>query len=636
MFKSEPMQRIRAYCEKGSEAQVVEALYEFGAIHVTPAKHSFLKEHGQALDSFKDVSTALIQIRTAESIFGKVKINTKRTLTESSLESFTLPQLLKKYQNSNVGDVVQLNEESEKLFVEQGNLERKIEDYTPLALFESLDEKLARVKSVAFTLFQTNSAAKVLKEDFAKLQNTSTSVKQNGSATYCLVVFDKVQNEQVSKIIAKHASHVIPVPQLQNGGFRNEVEKLQAQLISVKQRIQEIKTQIATLKEEQGSAITSLRVALEIESKKAQLPFQFGATNTLIAVEGWVAKKNASNLETTLAKKVKNTYVEFIETIELAPTKLVNPRPLNSFEELVKFFSLPKSNELDPTALVAVSFPLFFGMIVGDIGYGLVALLLALFIKHKTKGDYFMQSFGTMLAVSSVSSIIFGVIFGEFFGFEHILGVVELHPLIHRVEEHGLAILMALTILFGMLHLAIGYAIGAWQAFKHGHSKHGYAKVSWLVLEFSLALFIAGNLKVSFLYFIEPIAQVIPPIITGPLVLLSVIGIAFFEGPTALFEIPGLLSNIFSYLRIMALGVAGVVIALILNKIPESISFATPVAIVTSILLLALYVFGHLAGIVLALFESMIQSMRLQYVEFFSKFFEGGGIQFNPLNPKKV
>ena len=84
----------------------------------------------------------------------------------------------------------------------------------------------------------------------------------------------------------------------------------------------------------------------------------------------------------------------------------------------------------------------------------------------------------------------------------------------------------------------------------------------------------------------------------------------------------------------MALGVAGVVIALILNKIPESVSFASPVAAITSILLLTLYVFGHLAGIALALFESMIQSMRLQYVEFFSKFFEGGGIQFNPLNSK--
>ena len=635
MFKSEPMQRIRAYCEKGSEAQVVEALYEFGAIHVTPAKHSFLKEHGAALDSFKDVSTALIQIRTAESILEKVKIKTKKTMFES-LENFTLSQLLKKCRDSSVEEVIQLNEENEKLFIEQGNLERKIEEYRPLALFDLLDEKLASVKSVTFTVFQTDSAPKALKEDFAKLQNNSISVKQIGSATYCLVVFDKNQTDQISKIITKHSLSTISIPQLQAGGFASEVEKLEFKRVGVKQRIQEIKTKVTRIKEEKGNAITSLRMGLEIESKKAQLPFQFGATNTLIAVEGWVQKKKAASLEAVIGKMVKNVHVEFIETNELAPTKLVNPRPLNSFEELVKFFSLPKSTELDPTALVAVSFPLFFGMIVGDIGYGLVALLLALFIKHKTKGDYFMQSFGTMLAVSSVSSIIFGVIFGEFFGFEHILGVIELHPLIHRVEEHGLAILMALTILFGMIHLAIGYAIGAWQAFKHGHAKHGYAKISWLALEASLALFIAGNLKVSFLYFIEPASQVITPAITGPVVLLSIIGIAFFEGPTALFEIPGLLSNIFSYLRIMALGVAGVVIALILNKIPESVSFATPVAIVTSILLLVLYVVGHLAGIVLALFESMIQSMRLQYVEFFSKFFEGGGIQFNPLNPKKT
>ncbi len=623
MFKSEAMQRIRVYGEKTQVNGIVEALYQFGAIHVTPAKHNFLKEHGQALDTFKDISTALINVRTVEKI-----LDVKDKPSELCL---TLEKLHAMYGEVQVAKAIALNEEANKLTAEKRELEKRIAEIAPFALFNQLNKASTSAKSIAITLFQTTSTNQNLKGDFAKIPNCSTAVKQNNALTYALVAFDKTQADAVAKLIAKHSVKTFAMPEIQSNSFQAEVETLNHKLQSVGEKLGKINSEMEEIKTRNSGKIASLRLAFEIESKKAQLPFHFGATSTLIAVEGWVPAKVAHDLESGLTKTLANVHVEFITTKELPPTKLANSRPLNSFEELVKFFSLPKSTELDPTPLVAVSFPLFFGMIVGDIGYGLVALLLALFIKSKTKGDYFMQAFGTMLGVSAVSSIIFGFIFAEFFGFENILGIVQLHPLIARLEEAGLAILMALSILFGMIHLAIGYAIGAWQALEHGHAKHGYAKISWLLLEISLALFIAGNLKVPFLHFIEPLAQVITPTISGPLMLLSIIGIAAFEGATSLFEIPGLLSNIFSYLRIMALGVAGVVIALILNKIPENVSFSDPGSAVVSILLLALYVAGHLAGIVLALFESMIQSMRLQYVEFFSKFFEGGGLPYVPL-----
>lgn len=620
MFKSEAMQRVRVYGEKTQLNSIVEALYQFGAIHVTPTKT--LKEHGEALETFKDISTALINVRTAEKI---LDIKNKPTELNASLQ-----KLQQMYEEVQVAKILALNEERGKSTAEKTEVEKKLVEIAPFAAF-GLEADTTAAKSIALTVFQTTSTTAGIKADFAKVQNCSTAVKATNGAVYCLVAYDKTQTESVAKLIAKHSVKTLAMPEIQSNSFQLEINALGNKLQKISGQISEADRKLGAIKAENNGKIASLRQALETESKKAQLPFHFGATVRLVAVEGWVPAENAASLERELAKTLTNCHVEFITTKELPPTKLKNPRPLNSFEELVKFFSLPKSTELDPTPLVAVSFPLFFGMIVGDIGYGLVALLLALLVKSKTKGDHFMQAFGTMLAVSAVSSIIFGFIFAEFFGFEHILGLVTLHPLIHRLEEHGLAILMALTILFGMIHLAIGYAIGAWQALKHGHAKHGYAKISWLLLEISLALFIAGNLKVPFLHFIEPIAEIITPTISGPAMLLAVIGIAVFEGATSLFEIPGLLSNIFSYLRIMALGVAGVVIALILNKIPESVSFTDAGSIVVSILLLVLYVAGHLAGIALALFESMIQSMRLQYVEFFSKFFEGGGLPYIPL-----
>ncbi len=623
MFKSEEMQRIRAYGEKTHVGEIVEGLYEFGAIHVTQANQNCIKQYGKTLDTFKEISAALIAIRSVENTLG---------LKEAKEEmEMPLSNLLTECSKAGVYEFIKLGQQREKLESEQKELQNKLLEVKPFAVFK-MEKEFQKVKSISFTLFETTANYSAIQQEFSKVQNTSVYFKEE-KAMYCLVVFDVTKGEAIEKIIQKHAARIFQAPEIESLNFEIEAEKLNEKINAISQQLSEIKKEMQRIKEKNGEKIAALRKALEIESRKAQLPFDFGATNKLIAIEGWVPRKIANQLEEKLRKKVENVHVELLKTNELPPTKLVNPKPLNSFEELVKFFSLPKSTELDPTPLVAISFPLFFGMIVGDIGYGLVSLLLAMWIKSKFK-DNFLQSLGTMLAVSAVSSIVFGVIFAEFFGFEHILGF-EMHPLIHRIEAAGLETLMAFVILFGMIHLAVGYLLGSMQAFKHGSSKHGFGKLSWLLLEISLALYFAGTLEIPFLRFVQPAASVVTPQISGPLIALSIIGIFITEGITALFEIFGLISNVFSYLRIMALGVSGVIIALILNKIPESVSFATPVAAITSILLLALYVAGHLAGIALALFESMIQSMRLQYVEFFSKFFEGGGVPFIALNSKK-
>ncbi|MBI4406734.1 hypothetical protein HY571_02365 [Candidatus Micrarchaeota archaeon] len=615
------MQRVRVYGEKVKVAQLVDALYDFGAIHVTAAKHGFIKEYGAPLNHFKDVSSALISLRTVEKLLG---LKGKAT----DYAALPLAQLLEKCREKRVYEAIELNEQREKLLGEKANLERAAQDVRIFGLF-GLSKNFAGVKSLVFTLFETSSTPNLLKTEFAA--NGRISVKQSNAKRFCLVAFDKNHKEAVEKIVAKHASRILPIPNIQSNSFQEEASAISQKISTTQQMIAGIEREMKEIRKNERDII-GLKEALSTESKKAQLPFNFAATNNLVAVEAWVPGKKAGLLEAELGKKFR-AYVEFLKTNELAPTKMLNPKPLNSFEELVKFFSLPKSNELDPTPLVALSFPLFFGMIIGDIGHSLMALAAAYLIKLKMKTE-FWQAAGTMLALSAVFGIIFGFIYAEFFGVEHIFGY-HLTPLIHRLEAGGLETLMALVILFGILHLAVGYAVGAYQAFAHGDKKHGAAKLSWLVLEFSLVAFITGSLNITFLKFVQPLSVIAPPAISGPLLLLSVIGITVFEGLIAILEIAGLVSNIFSYLRIMALGVSAAIIALLLGKIPEAVSFADPLSIIAGALLLVLYVVGQVLAMGIAVFESMIQSMRLQYVEFFSKFFHGGGNPFVALNPGK-
>ncbi len=615
------MQRVRVYGEKAKTAQLVDALYDFGAIHVTRAKHEFVNEYGAPLNSFKDVSSALISIRTVEKL-----LELKGEATNYS--ALSLAELLEKCREKRVYAAVELHEQREKLEAEKASLEKAAQDIEVLALF-GLAKSFTSVKSVAFTLFETSSSQSLLKTEFSTAK-ARISVKQGKAKRFCLVAFSPAKREVVEKIVAKHAARIIAIPNIQSNSFGEEAGVIARRISTTQQMIGKIEGEINEIRKNQRD-ILGLKEALSIQSKKAQLPFNFAATNNLVAVEAWVPCEKAGLLEKQLGKKLY-AYVEFLKTSELAPTKMANPRPLNAFEELVKFFSLPRSDELDPTPLIALSFPLFFGMIIGDIGHSLLALVAAYLIKLKMKTG-FWQSAGTMLAVSAVFGIVFGFIYAEFFGVENIFGY-HLTPLIPRTEAHGLETLMALVILVGMLHLAVGYIAGAYNAFAHGHRKHGTAKLSWLVLEFSLAAFIAGNLEIAFLKFVQPLAVIAPPAISGALLALSVIGIVVFEGVVAILEIAGLVSNIFSYLRIMALGVSAAIIALLLGKIPEAVSFADPLSTIAGALLLVLYVVGQVLAMGIAVFESMIQSMRLQYVEFFSKFFHGGGVPFAALNPE--
>ena len=630
-FKSTSMQRFRIYAPLATSTALVDALYSFGAIHITTAKSAVSKEKSTSLTSFAQVSNALVTIRAVERILG---------LNGASLNSTSvdLQILLNKFNSLNTQRILDLNKELIQLKTKSSEVKNKIDALIPFKSLKINPSGISSTKLVAYAYAELNTTIQTLEHDFTKanISHELHSIK-NAKTEFALVAFDKRSEQTARLIVQKHAKKVLNIPVIESTSFAIEIHKLESALHEINYKIEEIQNTLTSFKEHNAHTIFEIRSGLEFESKKAQLPFNFAASKTVIAVEGWIPSKIASELENNLSEKLSTSiYVELLHTTELAPTLLHNKAPADSFEELVKFFSLPKSSELDPSALVAISFPLFFGMIVGDIGYGLVSLLLAYYIYLKMgTNNQFMKALATMMATSAISSILFGFVFGEFFGFENIFGF-ELHPLIARLDPVGLNTLMSLSILFGMLHLSLGFILGVKAAIEHNHYKHAIGKLAWFTLMWSLVLTVISNIPISFFQLLSPAAHALPAIAWTALLAISIIAISITEGITSLFEIPGILSNIFSYLRIMALGVSGVIIAYILNLIPGALNFSNPVSIAISILLMIVYVIGQIGGIVLALFESMMQSMRLQYVEFFSKFFEGGGVAFKPLDENKV
>ena len=422
------------------------------------------------------------------------------------------------------------------------------------------------------------------------------------------------------------------LPQVQGSfahGYSAAVEKIS----SLSGELSTVKKSAAAFASKHGHRTVSLRRDLEAEFKKAELPSRFGQNSVASAAEGWVSKSRFHSFESSLSSKLgERIVIEKVETGEMPPTKLKNFFALRPFEFMIQFFSLPRYGEIDPTFFTALTYPLFFGMILGDMGYGLVILLLGIFLTSKAKAG-FLKSLGGMMVLSAVSTIIFGFIFAEFFGLESIFGL-HFTPILSRIEEEGIESLLGLTVLIGAIHMALGFSLGIWQAFREGHRKHGYAKISWLLVEIGLLAFVSNSLQNAFTQFLHPLGAVFASPLDLVVFFAGVAGLAWSEGIIQLFEIPSVLANVLSYLRIMALGLSGVALAGIINTIPvdpSALASFNPVAWIFFALAAVMLVLGHAMVLGLGILEAGIQSLRLHYVEFYSKFYKGGGIAFTPL-----
>jgi V/A-type H+-transporting ATPase subunit I len=277
--------------------------------------------------------------------------------------------------------------------------------------------------------------------------------------------------------------------------------------------------------------------------------------------------------------------------------------------------------EIDPSPILAIFFPIFFGLMVGDIAYGIIILVFALIMKNRYKMEIWLQHLMNILIISSIPTIFFGFLFGEFFGnFGEHMG--WFHPITllgitwNRIEV--LVPLLVLAIAIGVFHVFLGLSLGIINSLAKKSKKHAIEKAGMIVAISGLLLVIGGA------------AKVVPDILLQIGVLLFVIAvplIIYGGGFFGVFEIMSTVGNILSYARIMAIGMASVVLALVANKLGGS----TEVVLV-GFLIAALL---HILNIVLAIFSPFLHSFRLHMVEFNSKFYKGGGKMYKPFRNEK-
>ncbi len=622
MFFPETLVKVRAFCPKAQSAALVDALYDFGVIHVSDAK-AFAAS--KPLDPFRVISEKLIVLRALAS---QLDIAPAGRVREKPLDA-----LLADFERLKVEELASWLRQVDDMRRQVAELEDRQAKLRPFRKLD-VDSRLMASPRLSFAYFapgpqfswdalqKVSPGAKGWKVP-QELAHDSVVVR-DGKDHYVFLAYSARSEEQVKAALGT-AEKVFEIPKV-NGSFVQAWDELELTVQSAHAELAALERRLDWFAQHKASAFSELLSGFDLAAKKAELPTKFGQSASLAAAEGWIPEKRLSELQAALDTRLgSSVLLETVPTRETPPTKLNNPRPIRPFEFLVKALSLPNYHELDPTILTFISFPIFFGMILGDIGYGLAMVAIAMFMRSKFKAGFF-RSIAGMMILSGIWTMIWGFVFGEFFGAETILGM-PLHPIIHRLEEEGILHLMQLSLFFGFVHLAVGFAVGAYVGFKEKHYKHMAAKVSWMVLLVSLMAVLSLTADIEGLALFAEYGKFLPDTAWLAIVGLSFLGLLLTEGANAVFELPSVVGNLVSYLRIMALGIVGVVLAGMVNQIPLQPSL-DPVGLVSFILFTIAFIVGQVFALALGIFESAIQSLRLHYVEFFSKFYHGGGRAF--------
>ncbi len=431
-----------------------------------------------------------------------------------------------------------------------------------------------------------------------------------------LVVVSARAAGRVERLLAEARVQEIPVPEAYGGkSLTDAIPRMLARLGEIPQEAERVRRERDALARANGAELRRARAGLHDRLRELEALPLSGVTPHAFVLEGWVPADARRNLEARLASAFgEDVVVSEISQEEWkseeAPVVLSNPRLFRPFETLIRLMPLPHYGTIDPTPFVAVFFPAFFGLMMGDVGYGVVLAALGLVLHARSKPGTLLRNVSEIIGPCALFSIIAGFLYGEVFGD---LGsrLFGLRPIAFSREEALIPFLL-LAVALGAVHILLGLGLGvASNIRRHPRAALGRGVSGVMIVFIILALLAAVDVLPHGFF---------TPAVIGLLVAFPVLII--LEGVVAPIELLSTIGNILSYARIMALGVASVMLAVVANRMVGAIG-SVAVGIVFALLF-------HLVNFAIALFSPTIHALRLHYVEFFGKFYSPGGVRYAP------
>ena len=401
--------------------------------------------------------------------------------------------------------------------------------------------------------------------------------------------------------------------------------------LKAQQAVVDAKKKVLDDLQEEKDLLRKLQLSAEVtynELQKEQAKNGLVNGQHVFVLQGWLTTKAVDDVEVQLKEKLGEGEYVFLpleiaeEEYEEVPTVLENNAFLQPFENLTEMYGLPKYGELDPTPYTAPFYLVFFGMMAADLGYGAL-LWLGTFIMlkffHFDKGMNRNLKFFHLL---SYPVMIWGIIFGSAFGAD-----LPFQPL---SLSKDLITIMILSIIFGVIQIMVGLSLGAYSNLKKKAYVDAYTShLGWLAIITGIILYVLGSMVLN-ISWIATIGSSIAIIAAVAIVVVTVLssenkwgGLA--SGLYNLYGISGYVADVVSYTRLMALAVSGGSIASAFNML---VGFLPPIARFTAGIFLIVALQG--LNIFLSFLGAYVHGLRLQFVEFFGKFYDGGGHALKP------
>jgi len=665
MLHPEKMTKILMVGSKERLNDVIDVLYSSENVHpidFSPEEEGFTL--GTPLPSASEASQKLLKLRAAEKdldIKGekvKGKVETSRIYSEIDQTLVTISTEL-------AGAVESKNALQGK--AHELESQRKL-----LEPFKALPIDLELYRGYQRLAVITGS---VRSDPEAQLNQALKNYEffKSSDGRFVALFVAKEEAAEAQRILVQSGFTEIQVPP-GSGSPEQAIKNIDEELATLSKKLDEANERLVKLREQHETFILASTEELSIQVDKAEFPLRIGSTAHAFVIDAWVPTDGVEDLMKRVQEKVGDKVaVEVLEAMprrehihpeeasagsseahvqEIAPSKVQQKKPVGFFSYLTKLISTPKYGEIDPSYVLAITFPLFFGLMVGDIGYGIPFIILGAIGLRKCKTPEW-RTIATMLFFGGIWATLFGFfLFGEAFGMHFSpqwLPTTVSHttypygnelswssmlqtnlPQIGIISKLGnVKLFLYITIWIGIIHLLLGFGIGLYnETIRHGIRHAFFHKVGWIFILLGGACLLPWILNLLILN--VAVSYTDPLFLIGIGLLLAGIVIAYIgEGGPAILELPGLMSNVVSYTRLAAIGMSKAGMALAFNLIAiEMIAPAGGIAIFAGMLV---FMAGHLMIFILAVISAGIHGIRLHYVELFQKFFSGGGLAFNPL-----
>lgn len=512
--------------------------------------------------------------------------------------------------------------ENKKKIIER--IENEIHELKPWIDLKVPSKAIEKTKHVNFiTGYVLSAQFESLKEDLKNFQYSLVErIGQDDKNSYILAVVEESELSKMTDLLRKYSFYEEAVKTEKSPA--QDIKAKEKEIETLKSEIKEIENKYRSMTEDLDNLKLRYEYLKQVEEKLSSVD-NFLATKKVSVIEGYVNSKNADNFQRRLSKNFpKNYYLEMNEADKddpNVPIELENNKFVSVFEPLTEMYSMPRYNEVDPTPFLAPFYWLFFGMMIADAGYGLL-LVIGTYVLLRFNLSDSMRKNIKFFNYLGYSTILWGLVYGSVFG-----GAINIPQLIDPAGDYMTVLIISIAL--GAVHMFLGMAMKAYVLIRDGHSIDAFFDVfSWyMVLLGAIYMILAGPLSLPG----KNIAKYI--MIAGMLI------IVFFTGREAkspvgriasgaynLYGISSWLGDFVSYLRLMALGLAGGFIGVAINMIAGTVASSGLVGIIFAAVI---FVGGQIFNLALSALSAYVHTLRLTFVEFFGKFYEGGGKKFN-------